>query len=192
MTHLCLPGDILNGSGETSGAKRYISLMTPVKARETPKDAPFSWETFGDTFPALTHLALPGLLVPDKQEIRLATGRLVKLAIGPTGPGEIPVPVRTVNSLLEGQTSMLESLHLGQIVSHGKGREVAGEWEQLEALISQCTSLKSFKWTMGNVDRRLVDLCLSQMGQTETGKWNIVRALNACTSLTVSSADEKV
>ncbi|ORX37262.1 hypothetical protein BD324DRAFT_650867 [Kockovaella imperatae] len=187
LTHICLPGDILNGSGDTSEAKRYISLMTSLKARDAPSDAPFSWSSFGDTFPAITHLYLPGLLVPDKQAMRIAPGRLVKLSLVAAISGP-PVPLGTVIDLIREQTETLESIHLGQVLSTARGKDVYEEWEYLESLLGSCHRLKCFKWMAGSADRRVMDLMLNQMSGTASGPWGVVKALK-WTSLKELSID---
>ena len=140
MTHLCLPGDIFNGNGETSKAKRYISQMSAVRPREPPRDIPLYWDTIGDAFPALTHLYLPRLLIPDCKGIFLPPGQLVKISIS----AERPTSVESLCHMIQGQTS-LQCLHIGPIMARRPDCASVGAWEYLEEQV-QTLQLRDFRW----------------------------------------------
>lgn len=126
LTHLCLPGTIINGPRNTSSdprEKMYNQTIAAVAPRATPLDATFTWSAFGRFFPALTHLYLPGLLIPPSDTIDLAENdTLVKLSLGIGGP---QVPAAIVFGLLEKHARSLRKLHIGHL--GGCDAEALGE-----------------------------------------------------------------
>lgn len=94
-----------------------------------------TWDNFGTFFPALTHLSLPQLLVPNDTLIELPKASLVKLDLGGSrGPA---VPALTLAYILDAQTSSLQHLAFG-LVSTQKDRDplglILGKCEKLRVL----------------------------------------------------------
>lgn len=91
----------------------YASMVSAPVARPTPPDATFTWSALGRIFPALTHLYLPGLLIPAADRIRLASDNtLVKLSFGTGGPA---VPSSVLHILLASHEKSLVKLHVGHV-----------------------------------------------------------------------------
>ncbi|WVR06479.1 hypothetical protein IAU60_003510 [Kwoniella sp. DSM 27419] len=144
LTHLCLPGAVLNSPAQDfrARARIYGHTIGYPDPRPTPGSSPIQWSSLSDAFPRLSNLALPGLLVPEGTVIDLAPG-LVKLSLGDGGP---PVPMQTLIGLLDNQTASLKSLHLGHIrpQATASGSADPRAFEQLGEVLSRC-QLESFR-----------------------------------------------
>nr|XP_031864346.1 uncharacterized protein CI109_000259 [Kwoniella shandongensis]KAA5531418.1 hypothetical protein CI109_000259 [Kwoniella shandongensis] len=144
LRHLCLPGKVLNPPTSDFRSRARImghSIGYP-HPRPTPDSSIIQWSQFSDTFPALTHLYLPGLLIPEDTIINLTPHTLIKLSIGPQGP---PVPVSTIIRIVESQSNTLKSIHLGNLLplpvkpSQGWGFDILGE------KLKRCEKLEEFR-----------------------------------------------
>ncbi|WVW84841.1 hypothetical protein I302_106876 [Kwoniella bestiolae CBS 10118] len=147
ITHLSLPGDFLNSPSKDYRHRIKIighTISGYPQPRHTPQESILQWSTFNVHFPRLTHLYLPGLLVPDDTQINVNPG-LVKLDLGAGGP---PVPIEVLIHLLENQVDSLKSLKLGHIKSkHKTLPSSAGEinpFAKLGEILSKCEKLEEF------------------------------------------------
>lgn len=116
--------------------------LPPPTARAADRGSRFDWVNFGSIFPALTHLYLPGLLIPPNVEIRLPENTLIKFSTGPGGP---PIPISVLGVLLESQTESLESLHIGHVTPTAQWSRDA-EADKLAEAFAGCTKMKDFRW----------------------------------------------
>ncbi|WVQ83046.1 hypothetical protein IAT38_005184 [Cryptococcus sp. DSM 104549] len=163
LERLCIPGDFLNTPSRSTTDKptgEKDSTLYPSPAA-TPKGSRIQWSRFGKSFPALTHLYLPGLLVPHGTNIKLANDHtLVKVSFGDGGP---PVPAGVAHGLVQSQRGTLQSIHLGNIrvfmyqgMKESELDEVSeGFWDRyidtmdfsrLSTAISECFNLERFRW----------------------------------------------
>ncbi|WVQ96485.1 hypothetical protein IAU59_003590 [Kwoniella sp. CBS 9459] len=168
LTHLCLPGSLLSPAhgGAASRARLLASSIGHPEARPTPPSSILQWETLGETFPALTHLSLPGLLVVEGTKIALPPG-LIKFSVLPSGSnagsgtntGGPPISIETITNLLESQTTTLRSVHLGHLKPSTRGTAALSnprssafyanaerEFRRLGEVLAKCENLQSFKW----------------------------------------------
>lgn len=118
ITHLCLPGDMLNPTihQRTARTGGYGHKRQPwPKARPPSPTAHFTWDNLPNMFPSLTHLSLPNLLIPTSTfEISaFPVDQLVKLCLGKNGGGP-PVPISIISRLFSGQ-GKLKHLSLGNL-----------------------------------------------------------------------------
>nr|ODN85396.1 hypothetical protein L203_05012 [Cryptococcus depauperatus CBS 7841] len=144
ITHLSLPGNILNrpNFGNTN-TTRFTGLGYPLP-RATPSTTAIHWSTLDKTFPSLTHLNLPGLLVPPGTDISTTNLTLVKLSIGPRGP---PVPIDTITSIIKTHQLTLCSLSLGNLYPTNATVSIqSSQWNDLIEAVSGCRSLEAFEW----------------------------------------------
>jgi hypothetical protein len=143
MTHLCLPGDIINAPSQDfrERAKRFGQIIAHPLPRAAPADAFLDWPNFSRLFPALTHLYLPRLLIPSNTTISVPPHQLVKLSLGPGGP---PVPLEVITELIESQTSSLRSVHLGHLMTESM-TGVGPKWLALGVALGRCGSLEDFR-----------------------------------------------
>ncbi|WVQ73244.1 hypothetical protein IAR50_002812 [Cryptococcus sp. DSM 104548] len=142
ITHLCLPGDILNRplSAARSNATRFTGMGYP-NPRPTPTTTTISWSTLHTSFPSLTHLSLPGLLVPNGTQIGTEGLSLVKFALGPRGP---PVPIATIEPIIDLHHNTLKSIHLGNIYPQSNKPQV--DFDGLADTIQSCGGLETLRW----------------------------------------------
>jgi hypothetical protein len=154
LTHLCIPGDSLNASDQTLRARARASGHTLAHPTPRPSrpDAAFAWQCFDRIFPALTHLYLPGLLVPPATHVNLARDQLVKLSLGFGGP---PVRVEVLNRIISNQIQSLRSVHIGHLCPESQLIDMSllslGEW------LSACLHLEDFRFASdpgGSKDRK--------------------------------------
>ena len=140
ITHLCLPGDFLNASsGDFRARARSRVLAVQPIARPTPFDSAIDWPSLSSTFPSLTHLSLPDLLVPSNTSIGLIPHTLVKLSLL---QGSSPIPIIPLTNLILDQCHSLRTIHLGQILPKSTGAE---EFHQLGEALASCSSLEDFR-----------------------------------------------
>jgi hypothetical protein len=114
LTHLCLPGDLLNAPSKDALARiRRYGLSQPFPPpRPTPEDSVIQWPALSSSFPSLSHLYLPRLFLPDTT-IGIRSNTLVKLSLV-QGP---PVPILSLARLVNEQTQSLRSVHFGYLSS---------------------------------------------------------------------------
>ncbi|WVQ85049.1 hypothetical protein IAT38_007213 [Cryptococcus sp. DSM 104549] len=144
LTHLCLPGDFLNAPTNTLHVRARIAghAIGYPKPRPTPEDSRIHWARFGESFPALTHLYLPGLLIPSDSTISVAKG-LTKFAVGPRGP---PVPATVIKRILEEGNESLRAVHVGNILSTvAASRKGVDAFYDLPGLLGDCSALEDFR-----------------------------------------------
>lgn len=141
LTHLCIPGDLINGTESARARARQsghtLAYPTPRPSRA---NAAFDWPYFDKIFPSLTHLYLPGLLIPVGTAINLTSGRLIKLSLGSGGP---PVPIPTLVNIIQGQKSSLKSLHLRHLLPIGDEKEA---FESIGDILEQCVGMEDFRF----------------------------------------------
>ncbi|XAO21498.1 hypothetical protein I312_100249 [Cryptococcus bacillisporus CA1280] len=147
ISHLCLPGDILNRSSSPANrnAIRFTGMGYP-QPRNTLASDIIQWSGFNKCFPRLTHLYLPGLLVPSGTKINTSFLKLIKIALGPRGP---PVPISTVIGLIEGNESTLRSLHLGNVypdIPSSSRTAYMAVYDDLANHLHQSKLLEQFRW----------------------------------------------
>lgn len=147
ISHLCLPGDILNRSSSPANrnAIRFTGMGYP-QPRNTLASDIIQWSGFNKCFPRLTHLYLPGLLVPSGTKINTSFLKLIKIALGPRGP---PVPISTVIGLIEGHESTLRSLHLGNVypdIPSSSRTAYMAVYDDLANHLHQSKLLEQFRW----------------------------------------------
>ena len=112
-------------------------MMNP-RPRPAPEGAHLDWGRFAIVFPVVTHLYLPGFLIPLSANLTVSEGHtLVKLAIGPGGP---PVPITALSIYLSCHTKTLRSLHLGHLLPNPPG-----DFELLARVLARCSRMESFK-----------------------------------------------
>ncbi|WVF68969.1 hypothetical protein IAT40_003743 [Kwoniella sp. CBS 6097] len=169
LTHLSLPGSLLSPAHGLAGSRARLlaSSIGYPEARPTPLSSVLQWETLGETFPALTHLYLPGLLVTEGSTIALPPG-LAKFSVLPSGfnattgtsTGGPPIPIETITNLLETQTDTLRSIHLGHLKPSTRGTlastsnsrssafyiNAERDFERLGEVLSRCEKLECFRW----------------------------------------------
>lgn len=114
-----------------------IAHPTPRPSRP---DAIFDWPYFAKIFPSLTHLYLPGLLVPPKTSINLVPDQLVKLSLG---FGGAPVPIHTLTDLLSKQAKTLKSIHIGHLLPD---KSAYNDFAKLGEVLEQCTLVEDFRF----------------------------------------------
>ncbi|OWZ78214.1 hypothetical protein C365_03007 [Cryptococcus neoformans Bt85] len=146
ISHLCLPGDILNRSSSPANRNtiRFTGMGYP-QPRNTLAAGIIQWSEFNKCFPRLTHLYLPGLLVPSGTKIDTSFLKLKKIVLGPRGP---PVPISTVISLIAGHESTLRSLHLGNVypgIPSSREAHMAA-YDDLANHLRQSKLLEQFRW----------------------------------------------
>lgn len=114
LTHLCLPGDLLNAPSRDAIARirRYGLSQQFQPPRPTPEDSKLQWPALGCTFPSLTHLYLPRVFLPETT-IGIRSDTLVKLSLVQSPP----VPITTLARLVSEQTGSLRSIHFGYLAS---------------------------------------------------------------------------
>ncbi|OCF45999.1 hypothetical protein I317_00087 [Kwoniella heveanensis CBS 569] len=143
MTHLCLPGSLLNpahGMAE-SRARLLASSIGYPEPRPTPSSSLLQWEILSQSFPALSHLYLPDLLVVEGTKIDVPPG-LVEFTVltssgtsgglgslvgtGSSGAmgGGPPIPIETITNLLEPHTATLRAIHLGHLRPSTRGTSI--------------------------------------------------------------------
>ncbi|KAK8858720.1 hypothetical protein IAR55_002949 [Kwoniella newhampshirensis] len=144
LTHLCLPGKLLNIPTNDFRARSRLMGQTIgyPKPRPTSESCIIQWSHFGDIFPRLTYLYLPGLLIPEDTIIDLTPHTLVKLSIGPDGP---PVPIKTIIRIVETQSDSLRSIHLGNILPSGGKSPNGLDFEILGMKLKMCGKLEDFR-----------------------------------------------
>ncbi|ORY30530.1 hypothetical protein BCR39DRAFT_528583 [Naematelia encephala] len=138
LTHLCLPGDMLNAPSTDfrARARAHGQTVAHPTPRPTPIDSIIQWNTLSDVFPAITHFSIPGLLVPPGTKLDIPTNQLVKFKLGPGGP---PVPAPTLTSLITKQSKSLRTLHLGHFLPTGDE-----EFFQLAEAVEGCQAIEEF------------------------------------------------
>ncbi|KAK6908034.1 hypothetical protein I203_102035 [Kwoniella mangroviensis CBS 8507] len=146
LTHLSLPGDFLNSPSKDYRHRSKIlsqSFGGYPQPRQSHPENIIQWYSFHIHFPKLTHLYLPGLLIPEDTLINLSPG-LIRLHLGAGGP---PVPVEVLNHLLEKQMDTLRSLKLGHIKSTkllSSGIPDSTPFTRLGKILSRCERLEEF------------------------------------------------
>ncbi|WWC96255.1 hypothetical protein V866_003122 [Kwoniella sp. B9012] len=166
LTHLSLPGDFLNSPSKDYRHRSKIlsqSFGGYPQPRQTNPEHVIQWYTFFEHFPRLTHLYLPGLLIPEDTLINLSPG-LIKLDLGAGGP---PVPVEVLNHLLETQTNTLRSLKLGHIKSAkllATGIPDSAAFTGLGEILSRCERLEEFSMKVdpGGSKDPMCDACMGR------------------------------
>ncbi|ODO05171.1 hypothetical protein L198_01859 [Cryptococcus wingfieldii CBS 7118] len=162
MTHLCLPGNMLNRplSSARSNATRFTGMGYP-NPRPTPQTTTISWPTLDTSFPSLTHLCLPGLLVPNGTEIGTAGLSLIKLALGPRGP---PVPITSIEPIIKRHHNTLRSVHLGNV--YPRGTKPGPDFDELAETIQSCDGLDTLRWQtdVHGTNDSLCDTSMSNYG----------------------------
>ncbi|ODO10010.1 hypothetical protein I350_02234 [Cryptococcus amylolentus CBS 6273] len=162
MTHLCLPGNMLNRplSSARSNTTRFTGMGYP-NPRPTPQTTTISWPTLNTSFPSLTHLCLPGLLVPNGTEIGTAGLSLIKLAFGPRGP---PVPITSIEPIIKRHHKTLRSVHLGNV--YPRGTKPGSDFDELADTIQSCDGLDTLRWQtdVHGTNDSLCDTSMSNYG----------------------------
>ncbi|TYJ58597.1 hypothetical protein B9479_000808 [Cryptococcus floricola] len=162
MTHLCLPGNMLNRplSSARSNATRFTGMGYP-NPRPTPQTTTISWPTLNMSFPSLTHLCLPGLLVPNGTEIGTAGLSLIKLALGPRGP---PVPITSIEPIIKRHHDTLRSVHLGNV--YPRSTKPGLDFDELADTIQSCDGLDTLRWQtdLHGTNDSLCDTSMSNYG----------------------------
>lgn len=168
ISHLCLPGDILNRSSSPANrnAIRFTGMGYP-QPRNTLASDFIQWSGFNKCFPRLTHLYLPGLLVPSGTKINTSFLKLIKIALGPRGP---PVPISTVIGLIAGQESTLRSLHLGNVypdIPSPSRAAYMAVYDDLANHLHQLKLLEQFRWQtdIKGTNNLLSDNSMRQCGE---------------------------
>ena len=141
ITHLCLPGNVINRpANDVISRARLVGHTVHPNPRPAADGAHLDWSRFGEIFPALTHLYLPGLLIPAMTRIALPLNRLQKLVLG-LGP---PVPSSTLSRLLLEQAGSLRYLQLGNLI-FGPGWLQQQESHLMEGF-EACSALEVFRF----------------------------------------------
>ncbi|WWC62760.1 uncharacterized protein I303_105357 [Kwoniella dejecticola CBS 10117] len=170
ITHLSLPGTLLNAPHQNP---RYrSSLVGHPQPRATPAGSLIQWSTFDEVFPALTHLCLDGLLIPEDTTILLNSG-IEKLDLGSGGP---PVPIGSLIRLIESHKDTLKFLSIGHIRSKAASE---AEFRRLGEVLGRCTKLEVFKFVTDQHGSRdaICDAGLSRFSNLVyspglTGSWS--------------------
>lgn len=156
LTHLCLPGDLINSPSTDFRARarsvgRTVAYPNPKPARQ---GTDFDWVGFRGRFPSLSHLYLPMLLVPPGTAI--SPSGLVKLSLGVGGPA---VPVATIVGLLSMSSETLRAVHIGHILPEAdltNGRH-DNLFSLLGSILSGCEHIEDFRLEVdpgGSLDLR--------------------------------------
>ncbi|UOH80762.1 hypothetical protein LQV05_003419 [Cryptococcus neoformans] len=127
ISHLCLPGDILNRSSSPANRNtiRFTGMGYP-QPRNTLATGIIQW-------------------IPSGTKIDTSFLKLKKIVLGPRGP---PVPINTVISLIAGHESTLRSLHLGNVypgIPSSREAHMAA-YDDLANHLRQSKLLEQFRW----------------------------------------------
>lgn len=148
ITHLCLPGDMLNVP--SLDHRRRMRRVGPAQphppARPTPEGSNIDWSLFFVTFPAVTHLCLPRLFLPDTI-FAIRENTLVKLSLG----SDPPIPIEPLTTLILSQQKSLRTLHLGYITPSPRTSQTAQDtkFSTLGGLTLTECHLEEFKLRCG-------------------------------------------
>lgn len=134
--------------------------------RNTLTTGIIQWSGFSRCFPRLTHLYLPGLLVPSGTKIDTSFLKLEKIVLGPRGP---PVPISTVISLIAGHEPTLRSLHLGNVypgIPSSRASHMAA-YDDLANHLRQSKLLEQFRWQtdIKGTNDSVADISMRQWGE---------------------------
>ncbi|CAD6566349.1 MAG: hypothetical protein TREMPRED_002493 [Tremellales sp. Tagirdzhanova-0007] len=143
ITHLCLPGDFINAPSDHG----WLAVYPPRKV--VSEGARINWPHLGSIFPALTHLYLPGLLMPPRTEMGIFPNRLVKLSLGPGGP---QVPILNLVGVIGFNDASLRSIHLGHLFSDQ--HQIEGNFEYLGDMLKECMLVEDFRLECGPAGTR--------------------------------------
>ena len=144
LTHLCLPGNLFEAWSAAPRGRIHAQPHTALyPKRHTLSTALGRWESFGNTFPALTHLYLPGLLLCGATRINLAENTLVKLSIGPGGP---PVPLSTITELVISHAAALKAIHLGNLSVPQNDWDDVRPFIALGQALCRCEHIEDFRF----------------------------------------------
>ncbi|WRT67931.1 uncharacterized protein IL334_004905 [Kwoniella shivajii] len=162
ITHLCLPGNILNSplNDFRSRAKKFGHTIGYPTPRPTSSESIIQWSTLGisfskngqgereGNFPNLTHLYLPGLLIPEDTLINIRPDTLIKFSTGSQGGGP-PIPIESLIHLINSQKNSIRKLSLGHIKSSNSKITSANSpnmesFIRLGELLNECTKLEEF------------------------------------------------
>lgn len=182
MTHLCLPGDLLNLSKtEQTRRRRIMFSSTDPTPRQTAANSILDWKTISTNFPSLTHLYLPRSLIPHTH-FGLKRDTLVKLVLSSD-----PFPLETFVDIIKDQQS-LRKLQFGFLASKSSNAyKVECAYEELEEALKGC-KLESFKLHCGltNSTKAVRDMTnyghwlFSGMNNTWRGTLKVSRYLTGC------------
>nr|XP_019012931.1 uncharacterized protein I206_02427 [Kwoniella pini CBS 10737]OCF51712.1 hypothetical protein I206_02427 [Kwoniella pini CBS 10737] len=148
ITHLCLPGTILNLSNQNSKYSSSLSSSTLIGYYPQPKpnnlENIIKWSNFNEIFPNLIQLNLKGLLIPENTIINLNKG-LRKLILGSNGP---PIPIETLIKILKNQKDTINYLSIGNIKSKitNSGSSNENDFLRLGEILKECKNLEIFKF----------------------------------------------
>lgn len=116
-------------------AQRFGQTIAYPNPRPALEGARIDWPKFQFIFPSVTHLYLPGLLLPDKTSVNIAAPyQLVKLSLGRGGP---PVPTAALRALILSHCQSLKAIHLGHLLPSGT-REYSEAFGWLGQQLANC------------------------------------------------------
>ena len=157
--------------------QQYRQVFGHPAPRPAPQGSRVDWEWLGIIFPALTHLYLPGLLIPESELIVLRPNTLVKLSLGQGGPN---VPIRVIARLIRTQTKSLRSLHLGNLDPSVPPRHGASPYHELGEALLQCERMEDFRLEPDPFRRDYASISYAYLAYTPAlrGPWRY--SLKAC------------